>query len=107
METSLIEVLEVEKELEAGEDFKILDVRTKEEYDAGHIKGSIFLAIEDVENEIENLIPDKNAKIYIVCRSGGRSAMAQSILKEKGYTNTKNIVGGMLEWQEKGLPIEN
>ncbi len=61
----------------------IVDVRTKEEYDTGHIKDSINIPVDDIESRINEL--DKNKTILVYCRSGRRSTTAYNILKDKGY----------------------
>ena len=49
--------------------------------------------------ELESLVLDKTKQIYVVCRTGNRSDVACQMLKEKGYTNVKNVIPGMIEWQ--------
>ncbi len=106
MNSNLISTEELYKKIQQKEDIKIIDVRTEEEYQQGHIKESINIPLDIIESEIEKQVPDKNAQIYLICRSGGRSAMAQELLFGKKYQNAKNVSGGMLEWQEKGFPVE-
>lgn len=72
----------------------ILDVRSKGEYSGGHIKGSINISVDTLNNNL-NKIKDKNKPIITCCASGMRSASAKSILKSKGYTEVHN--GG--SWQ--------
>lgn len=72
----------------------IIDNRTKAEYDAGHIDGAILIPHDVVRDKIESVVKDKNAKIILYCRSGRRSGIAQSVLKDMGYANVENY-GGM------------
>ncbi len=72
----------------------ILDVRTKNEYSDGHIKGSINVAVDQLSNNLSKL-KDKNVPIITCCASGMRSASAKSILKSNGFTDVHN--GG--SWQ--------
>jgi rhodanese-related sulfurtransferase len=102
----LIDVKSVYEELKNKTDSKIIDIRSPEEYSDKHIEKSINIPLERVESEVEKIIPDKNTMIYAFCRSGGRSFMAQAILESMGYKNIKNITGGILEWQERGLPLK-
>ncbi|CAN5358517.1 rhodanese-like domain-containing protein [soil metagenome] len=67
----------------------ILDVRTKGEYTGGHIKGSINIPVDQLQNNL-NRLPDKNKTIITCCASGMRSASAKSILKSSGYVNVHN-----------------
>jgi rhodanese-related sulfurtransferase len=67
----------------------ILDVRSKEEYQSGHIKGSINISVDSLNNNLSKL-RDKNKPIITCCASGMRSASAKSILKSIGYTEVHN-----------------
>lgn len=75
----------------------ILDVRSEEEYNSGHIENSILIPIDKLEEEAENILNDKNKKILVYCRSGNRSKKASNILLEKGYTNVYDF-GGIKDW---------
>ena len=75
----------------------ILDVRSEEEYNSGHIENSILIPIDKLEEEAENILNDKNKKILVYCRSGHRSKKASNILLEKGYTNVYDF-GGIKDW---------
>jgi rhodanese-related sulfurtransferase len=67
----------------------ILDVRTKAEYQAGHIHGSLNIPVDQLKNNLHR-IPDKQTTIITCCASGMRSASAESILKSSGYKNVRN-----------------
>lgn len=84
------------KEIEKNEVI-ILDVRSEEEYNSGHIENSILIPIDKLEEEAENILNDKNKKILVYCRSGNRSKKASNILLEKGYTNVYDF-GGIKDW---------
>lgn len=78
-------------------DYIILDVRTQEEYESGHIKDAINIPNETIgENEIAKL-PDKGQLIMIYCRSGNRSKQAANKLVKLGYTNIVEF-GGINTW---------
>ena len=88
----------------------ILDVRTKEEYAAGHIKGSTLLAVQDIpEQELTEKLKEipKDRKILVYCRSGQRSAKASGILVENGYSQVYNMQGGITEWMNAGYEVES
>jgi phage shock protein E len=72
----------------------IIDVRTREEFSAGHIRGSINIPLDRLGNSL-NKIKDKSKPVITCCASGARSASAKSILKSNGYSNVHN--GG--SWQ--------
>jgi len=77
----------------------ILDVRTKNEYETGHIKGSINIAVDTLQNNIGKL-KDKTKPVITCCASGMRSASAKSILKSNGFTQVYNG-GGWSSLQNK------
>ncbi len=72
----------------------IIDVRSKSEYAGGHIKGSVNITLDSLQNNL-NKFKDKNKAIITCCASGMRSASAKSILKANGYSNVHNGGG----WQ--------
>ena len=75
----------------------LLDVRTKEEYEEGHIPGSINVELDYI-NTVKDVIKDKTSKIYLYCRSGHRSGIALNAMKELGYTDLTNI-GGIIHYK--------
>lgn len=77
----------------------ILDVRTKGEYAAGHIKGSVNISVDQLRNNL-NKLRDKHIPIITCCASGMRSGTAKSILKSNGYTQVHNG-GGWHSLQHK------
>ena len=83
--------------LEQEENILILDVRTPEEFAAGHIKGAVNLPNEDIGPQNLSLLPDRNQKILVYCRSGNRSKQASQKLAELGYTGILEF-GGINTW---------
>ena len=75
----------------------ILDVRTQEEYDEGHIPGAIVISHEEITEKAEEVLTDKDQLILVYCRSGRRSKIAAEALVELGYTNIKEF-GGIIDW---------
>ena len=88
---------EAKENMDTEEGYVILDVRTKEEYDEGHIPGAVLIPNTEVENRAEEALPDKEQLILVYCRSGRRSKMAAQILADLGYTNVKEF-GGIIDW---------
>lgn len=80
-----------------NEEVIIIDVRSKEEYDTGHLKDAINIPHTDIEKEIKKVVNDLNEKIIIYCRSGARANAASSTLVELGYTNVYTF-GGLDSW---------
>lgn len=75
----------------------ILDVRTEDEYNSGHIENSVLIPVDDLENKAEELLVNKEQKILVYCRSGNRSKKAADLLVEMGYTNVYDF-GGIKDW---------
>ena len=83
--------------MDTEEGYVILDVRTQEEYDQGHIPGAIVISHEEIAEKAEEVLTDKDQLILVYCRSGRRSKIAAEALAELGYTNIKEF-GGILDW---------
>jgi rhodanese-related sulfurtransferase len=83
--------------MDSGDDIVILDVRTSEEYEAGHIEDAILIPNETISDEQPELLADLDAEILIYCRSGNRSAQAAKKLMGIGYTNVYDF-GGIIDW---------
>lgn len=75
----------------------VLDVRTKEEYDAGHIPGAQLLPVQVLHEHIDEL--NENEHYLIVCRSGNRSVQASELLLENGFQHIYNLELGMNDWR--------
>ncbi|MEW9050067.1 MAG: rhodanese-like domain-containing protein [Neobacillus sp.] len=80
----------------------VLDVRTAEEFQQGHIPNAILLPLDELETRLDEL--DKEETYLVVCRSGNRSAQASEILTSNSFTNIYNMTGGMNNWSYE---IEN
>lgn len=78
----------------------ILDVRTKLEYNSGHIKGAINVPLESIDEEFTTLFADKNAYYMVYCRSGSRSEEASKKLATLGYQNVYDY-GSLDSWQQE------
>lgn len=84
----------------------ILDVRSKEEWDAnGHIDGAINVPVIEVPANLAQLPADKAAPLMVICASGHRGAMTKMYLDFLGYTNVRNLNGGMNGWIAAELPV--
>ena len=84
--------------MDSEEGYIILDVRTEEEYAAGHIEGAILIPDYEIQEKAEEIIPDKSQLILVYCRSGRRSKNAAGTLASLGYTNVKEF-GGIIDWK--------
>ena len=88
---------EAKQIMDSEEGYIILDVRTQEEYEQGHIPGAIVISHEEIAEKAEEVLTDKDQLILVYCRSGRRSKIAAEALVELGYTNIKEF-GGIIDW---------
>ncbi len=88
---------EAKEIMDTEEGYIILDVRTQEEYDEGHIPGAIVISHDEIEEKAEEILPNKDQLLLVYCRSGRRSKLAAEALVELGYTNIKEF-GGIIDW---------
>ena len=88
---------DIEKIMNENENYIILDVRTIEEYNDGHIPSAICIPNETIDENVVNKLPNKEQLILIYCRSGNRSKQATTKLKDLGYLNLIEF-GGIIDW---------
>ena len=91
------DINQLAKEAQNDPEIALIDVRTDDEYETEHIPGSIHLELSKA-NELPDLIPDLEHKIYVYCHSGMRSEQACAIFQNMGYQNVTNI-GGLASWK--------
>ena len=93
-----ISTAEIKKKLvHSNASIGIIDVRTKSEYESGHIENSLWIPLSQLDSNIEKIKSKNYDEIYTICLSGGRSASAVKILN-KHNIDAINIRGGMLSW---------
>lgn len=85
----------------SGDHF-LLDVRTTEEFESGHIEGAANINVQVLSNQLDEVPRDQPIVVY--CRSGNRSTQASSILAQAGFTDVYNL-GGIIEWQNAGYTL--
>lgn len=83
----------LKKMLKKDSNIYLIDVRTKQEYDEGHLPGAINMCLYDIEKEIGKI--NKNSKIVLYCTSGTRSKTARDKLEKMGYENVYNLEDGI------------
>ena len=83
--------------MDDGAPYILLDVRTQEEFDEGHIEGALLIPYDEIANLAETELPDKDARILLYCRTGRRSAIAAETLAGMGYTDVYDF-GGIVDW---------
>jgi rhodanese-related sulfurtransferase len=82
------------------EEVIILDVRTETEFSKGHIKNAVSLPVDNVNRDANSILPNKDAKILVYCRSGNRSKVGSMELIKLGYSNVYDF-GGISKWKYK------
>jgi phage shock protein E len=82
----------------------VIDVRTQEEWNSGHIEGAILIPYEQIGKTIGTVIKEKTQRIYVYCRSGRRSAIAKDTLNKLGYKDVINL--GSLEDAARVLKLK-
>jgi adenylyltransferase/sulfurtransferase len=99
-----ITAVELKKKLDAGETPLILDVREPNEYQINRIPGSVLIPLGELPRRYQELPRDR--EIVAQCKMGGRSAKAMDFLKTVGFTNVKNLKGGIIDWVDKVDPSQ-
>ncbi len=92
---------EVKKRMDAGEKLNLIDVRESHENAEFNIGGKLIPLGKIQSMQTEDIDGLKNEEVILYCRSGNRSGIAAMTLDSVGFTNTKNLSGGMLAWTEK------
>jgi len=96
-----ITVEELKSRIEAGEKLNILDVREPHENVEFNIGGSLLPLGKIQTMQLDDIEDWKNDEIIVYCRSGNRSGQACLIMESAGFTNVRNLTGGMLEWRDR------
>ena len=92
---------EVKQRLDAGEKLNLVDVREPHEHAVFNIGGKLLPLGKIQSMQTEDIDDLKDEEVIVYCRSGNRSGIASMTLDQMGFTNTKNLVGGMLSWEDK------
>ncbi|MFC1769678.1 rhodanese-like domain-containing protein [Nitrospirota bacterium] len=102
-----VQVQTLKKIIDSDRTIVLLDVRTTKEYEAAHLPGAINITRGLVEWEAPKMIKNTDAKIFVYCRTGARSAMVTRRLTKMGYMNVKNVYSGFKGWVLEGYPVYN
>jgi thioredoxin len=100
-----LEAIAFQKAINSEARKQILDVRSAEEFQNGHIEGAVNADINSPSFQQTASTLEKEKTVFVYCLSGARSASAAGQLKEMGFTKIVNLTGGMLAWQSSDLPI--
>ena len=84
---------------------KLIDVREPHEWDEAHLEGATHVPQAELLDRISELVPDRSDRIVLYCRTDNRSSRAADALQDLGYENVSVVRGGIVGWQEAGLPV--
>lgn len=91
---------ELKQKMDAKENFVLIDVREPHEHDAFNVGGSL-IPLGSLTSRLNELEDNKDDEVIVYCRSGQRSGVAKEVMQRAGFKNVRNLLGGMLDWQEK------
>ena len=97
--------LELKAALDRGDKLVLVDVREPQEYEINRIPGSVLIPLGEIPRRYEEL-GDKDGLVVTQCKSGVRSAKAAAFLRTAGFTNVKNLTGGILGWIDQVDPSQ-
>jgi sulfur-carrier protein adenylyltransferase/sulfurtransferase len=100
-----VNVQDVESRRQSKENFILLDVREKDEWDEGHLPGAVHIPRGFLESKIENSVRERTTPVVVYCAGGHRSAFAAKSLQDMGYKNVVSMDGGYGAWKNAGLPF--
>jgi len=95
-----ITVEELKQKLDAGEKFIFIDVREPHEYQDFNLKAEL-IPLGVLMQSLDDYEDNKEDEIVVHCRSGARSGQAKAMMEQFGFTKVRNLLGGVLDWQEK------
>jgi phage shock protein E len=84
----------------------VLDVRTPEEFAAGHVPGAVNISHDQLPNRIAEITHAKDKDVVVYCRSGKRAAIAEDLLAAQGFKSVMHLEGDMLKWSEEQRAVE-
>jgi uncharacterized membrane protein YdjX (TVP38/TMEM64 family)/rhodanese-related sulfurtransferase len=105
----MLHVADLKRQLDAGEDVLLLDVRPAADFTGewGHIPGALSVPLEELQQRLAEFDTHKQRPIRLVCRTDRRASQAASVLAEAGFANAQVIQGGMTAWRAEGWPVTN
>ncbi len=89
-----------------NKEWLLLDVRSEEEYQQGHIPGAVNVPYDAIDQYLSSIDGYKNKPVIVYCRSGRRAKLAMKELEDKQFDQLMHLEGDMLGWNERNLPVE-
>jgi phage shock protein E len=90
----------------AGAPLVLLDVRTREEFAAGHVPGARNIPVQELASRLSEIADLRDKPLVVYCRSGHRAGIALELLRANGYTQLAHLEGDMIGWQAAGREVE-
>ena len=84
----------------------VLDVRTAEEFNSGHVPGAIHVPYDNYQQALEPLRLKTTGEVVVYCEKGGRAKKVESYLAEQGFSEVRHLEGDMSGWRKASLPVE-
>ncbi len=95
-----IDVLELKQKIDRGDDFLFLDVREVHEYEQFNLNAKL-IPLGNLMSQLDELEDYKEKEVIVHCRSGARSGNAKQLMMQSGFKNVRNVLGGVLAWQDQ------
>lgn len=99
----LLSVHQLKEKLDKGEKLTVLDARGEEEWNSGHIEGSLNIYVGHIEQRLEDIPRDK--PVAVICSVGHRAGIAASVLLRAGFSQVSNVLGSVTAWRHAGFPL--
>lgn len=101
-----ISTMELQMEMDFGEEFILIDIRTEAEFAAGRIPGAVRVDAGLLPFRIGNYVEDKDTMFIVYCQGAARSVLAVKTLQDLGFVNATNMQGGFRDWMDSGYQVE-
>lgn len=105
-DVKLISQEDLLEKIDADEAPMILDVRTLEEFNEGHVPGAIHIPYDELAERLAEIESAREKRVVVYCRSGRRAGIAEELLQKEGFGGIMHLEGDMLAWIAAGLPLE-
>ncbi|MFZ2527538.1 MAG: rhodanese-like domain-containing protein [Rhodococcus sp. (in: high G+C Gram-positive bacteria)] len=103
--TATIDAIALHELTDSGKNVRIVDVRTPGEFESAHIPGAYNVPLDLLREHRDEFLAHLDESIVLVCRSGNRATQAEETLRAAGLFNVHILDGGMLDWEDAGLPV--
>jgi rhodanese-related sulfurtransferase len=103
---ALISQQDVLQGIQNHQDMRLIDVRTPEEFDTGHVPGAINIPYAELRARLEEIRPHHDTGLILYCETGRRANMAAKTLRKAGLNHIRHLEGDMSAWRQSNLPIE-